>query len=140
MQSEYNSMVKATGVSTTFRLSVFVSALCFVTAAVSPWLHELILPTYVSVLMLTLLGGNGRSTNIREIATSILGVVYAGYLPSFWVRLRALNDPNFLLADPTRAIWTMGAAVTWWTWTSIVFSGSRSIRPFHHHFRSSAEQ
>jgi phosphatidate cytidylyltransferase len=124
MQSEYNSMVKATGVTTAFRLTIFVSALCYLAAAVSPWLHELILPTYVSVLMVTLLSGNGRSTNISEIATSILGVVYAGYLPSFWVRLRALNEPNFLLADPSRAIWTMGAAVTWWTWTCIVFSGT----------------
>mmetsp|Transcript_27199 Transcript_27199/g.85609 ORF Transcript_27199/g.85609 Transcript_27199/m.85609 type:complete len:224 (-) Transcript_27199:103-774(-) len=82
-----------------------------------------------------------RASTIAEISTTFLGIFYAAYLPSFWVRLRGLgsaigdstrfaflNNLTPLLPAwmprlmPSPDMWTMGAVVTWWTYLSIVFA------------------
>ena len=90
------------------------------------------LPLATSWLMIWLLIFNKKSPSISEISTSLLGMFYVGYLPSFWVRLRALT---YVVAAPTlippflaryewlqAGGWSAGAVITWWTWTTIVFS------------------
>lgn len=77
--------------------------------------------------------------SISDISTSFMGLFYAGYLPSFWVRLRAIHKvvpTRFAALDrfaplvpkwfpqiiPNPNLWTQGAAVTWWTYITIVAS------------------
>jgi phosphatidate cytidylyltransferase len=101
-------------------------------AASFPAYHELVMPFSASFLMIWLLIFNKKSASISEISTSLLGMFYIGYLPSFWVRLRALDH---ILTNPTLFptllgrfkwmnvnSWTDGSVITWWTWTSIVFA------------------
>ena len=127
-QSEYYAMVRATGVEAAEKTGIVASVLCFVCAALFPKHHELVMPLSATFLMLWLLVFNKKSASISEISTSLLGMFYVGFLPSFWVRLRALD-----VAFPTKLplllegiswahadTWTFGAIVTWWTWFSIV--------------------
>jgi hypothetical protein len=95
LQSEYSSIINATGVAPASKMSLAVSSLCYLTAAIAPSLHELVIPMSFSLLAMNLLLTNETPTNIGEYATSVMGVMYTGYLPSFWVRLRSVNAcPN----------------------------------------------
>lgn len=129
-QNEYYNMVRKTGVMPANKTGTLASLACYVTAAMVPNFHELVMPLSSIFLMMWLLIFNKKSPSISEISTSLLGMFYIGYLPSFWVRLRSIdqlaalrvnwfNLPQVLSPD----MWTVGAVVTWWTWTSIVFSG-----------------
>ena len=127
-QSEYYAMVRATGVEPAEKTGIVASVLCFVCAALFPKYHELVMPLSATFLMLWLLVFNKKSASISEISTSLLGMFYVGFLPSFWVRLRALDvvfptKLPLLLEGMSWAhadTWTFGAIVTWWTWFSIV--------------------
>jgi hypothetical protein len=133
-QNEYYAMVRATGVYPAYKIGTVSSLVSFLSAAMFPSLHELVMPLSATLLMIWLLIFNKKSASIGEISTSLLGMFYIGYLPSFWVRLRALDDLSKIRFsnaiskalsqrwyDPEA--WTVGAIVTWWTWTSIVFAG-----------------
>ena len=127
-QSEYYSMVKATGVEPAEKTGIVASVICFLCAALFPKYHELVMPLSATFLMLWLLVFNKKSASISEISTSLLGMFYVGFLPSFWVRLRALEVvfptkfPVLLsgLSWAHAETWSFGAIVTWWTWLSIV--------------------
>lgn len=129
-QYEYYSMVEATGVAPAKKIGILSSILCYVVAAMLPQYHELVMPLSVTMLMLWLLIFKKTSSTISEISTSLLGMFYIGYLPSFWVRLRSLNAMKsvrlpFFLRDKIFVtghsdLFTLGAIITWWTWTSIV--------------------
>lgn len=137
--NEYYAMVKAAGarcedvlVAPAAKTGTVASLACYITAAFFPEYHELVLPLAASWLMIWLLIFNKRSPSISEISTSLLGMFYIGYLPSFWVRLRALQTvtqaPTLFPALLGRfewmqvSSWTAGSMITWWTWTSIVFA------------------
>ena len=138
--NEYYAMVKAAGVkcepdqlvAPAAKTGTIASLACYITAAFFPEYHELVLPLAASWLMIWLLIFNKRSPSISEISTSLLGMFYIGYLPSFWVRLRALQTvtqaPTLFPALLGRfewmqvSSWTAGSMITWWTWTSIVFA------------------
>ena len=121
-------MVRATGVIPAFKTGVISSLACYLTAAYFPSQHEIVMPLSSSFLMLWLLVFNKKSASISEISTSLLGMFYIGYLPSFWVRLRAIDSivptlfpaylSSFSWMNPGQ--WSFGAIMTWWTWTSIV--------------------
>lgn len=127
-QKEYYSMVKATGVEPAEKTSIVTSFFSFACAAIFPSCHELVMPLSATFLMFWLLIFNKKSASINEISTSLLGMFYVGFLPSFWVRLRALEmvfptkfpmlfqNYGWIHADT----WTFGAILTWWTWLSIV--------------------
>jgi CDP-diglyceride synthetase len=99
-------------------------------AAFLPQYHEMVMPMAVSFLMLWLLIFNKEAPKIAEISTSLLGMYYIGYLPSFWVRLRsidAITSNHFTVLFQSfkwmnAEKWTLGAIMTWWTWCSIVFA------------------
>ncbi|KAJ1429290.1 cytidylyltransferase family-domain-containing protein [Ochromonadaceae sp. CCMP2298] len=125
MREEYYNMVRATGVKTA-KNGILAAFLCFATATFYPSLHQMVIPLYTTGLMCFLLATKNRSPSISEISTSIMGVLYLGYMPSFWVRVRAIGDPSFAL--PTMQtmlnprLWSTGACLMWWTFTSIVFA------------------
>lgn len=129
-QREYYTMVRNTGVEPAIKTGLLSSLMCYVSASMFQQYHELVLPLSATMLMIWLLIFNEKSASISEISTTFLGMFYVGYLPSFWVRLRALGEMTPTLFPIilqrwgwTQAdTWTKGAIVTWWTWTSIVFA------------------
>ena len=128
-QSEYYTMVKATGVLPAYKTGILSSILCYFTAAMFPRYHELVMPLSATILMIWLLVFNKKSASISEISTSLLGMFFLGYLPSFWIRLHRITklSDSLALGGPA-AQFTFGSCVTWWTWTSIVFAGDFNNR------------
>lgn len=135
-QNEYYNMLKAIGINPASKTGTISSLMCFVTAAMFPAYHELVMPLSATILMLWLLVFNKKSALISEISTSLLGMFYLGYLPSFWVRLRAIDYATNIrfvsfLSEKLPFVnlapdgWTLGAIVTWWTWCSIAFAGKK---------------
>jgi CDP-diglyceride synthetase len=133
-QNEYFTMVQATGInpaSKTGQLSLLIS---FLTAAMFPKYHELVLPMSATSLMLWLLVFNSKSASINEISTSLLGMFYLGYLPSFWVRLRnivrtfspaaieahRLVFPSWVPWQRYIENWEFGAVCIWWSYLTII--------------------
>lgn len=126
---EYYGMVSATGVSPTTKTGISASIISYLSAAFFPSYHEMIMPLSVIFLMVWLLIFNKKSASIGEISTSLLGMYYIGYLPSFWVRLRGIDNKLVLYTDIFKNQawmhvdwWTIGSFMTWWTWTSIVLA------------------
>ncbi|MBX9697315.1 MAG: phosphatidate cytidylyltransferase [Alphaproteobacteria bacterium] len=132
-QNEYYNMLKAIGINPASKTGTISSLMCFITAAMFPAYHELVMPLSATILMLWLLIFNKKSPLISEISTSLLGMFYLGYLPSFWVRLRAIDyatnirfisflNEKLPFVNLAPDGWTLGAIVTWWTWCSISFA------------------
>lgn len=133
-QSEYYQMVQnKQGILPTKKIGMVSLLMSYTTAAMFPQYHEAVMPLSATILMLWLLVFNKKSALISEISTSLLGMFYIGYLPSFWVRLKtdaALGiivpwmPPLLLQKLPWLKAheWTVGSILTWWTWTSIVFA------------------
>ncbi|CAM9670103.1 unnamed protein product [Ectocarpus sp. 12 AP-2014] len=94
----------------------------------------------ISYIMCYFLLVRRTPATIGDISTTFMGVFYGAYLPSFWVRLRALGTVSFdtitteannrlnhrMVAPkhlPPRACppsYSQGALITWWTYNTIV--------------------
>lgn len=129
-QMEYYRMVRNTGIEPAIKTGIVSSLMCYVTAAMAPQYHEFVMPLSATQLMLWLLIFNKKAASISEISSTFLGIFFMGYMPSFWVRLRALGEISPTLFPlilkqwgwTGASTWTQGAVVTWWTWTSTVFA------------------
>lgn len=129
-QLEYYQMVGNTGVEPAKKTGIVASCLSFFIASAMPQYHEFVMPLTATFLMIWLLIFKKQRSSINEISSTFLGMFYLGYLPSFWVRLRALGEMRATLFPlilqkwgwTNASFWTHGAIVTWWTWTSIVFA------------------
>lgn len=135
-QREYHRMCVKAGTIPARRISLVSTLLMFIIATINPALHEMVLPLGGTAVMVWLLLMRKAPAKISEVATTILGMFYIGYLPSFWIRLRGLGDvhpsafakymarvwpawmPLNLVPDPTA--WTEGAIVIFWTYLTIV--------------------
>ncbi|NET56755.1 MAG: phosphatidate cytidylyltransferase [Symploca sp. SIO2E6] len=100
-QSEYFQLVQAKGMAPAAKTTLAVSQLLLITAALSPTLTDAVFPLVGTFICFYLLFQPKLAT-IADISASILGLLYGGYLPSYWVRLRVgLNqDPSL----PSHAI------------------------------------
>lgn len=90
-QLEYFQLVRAKGIAPAAKTTLVVSQVLMVTTTVNPTLADAIFPVAGSLICFYLLFLPKLAT-IADISTSILGLFYAGYLPSFWVRLRSLGQ------------------------------------------------
>jgi len=145
-QLEYYRMVMNAGIYSARRISVVGACSMFITALFAPDLHQLCLPFMTLAAMMWFLMMRQQVTNISEIATTVTGMLYLGYIPSFWVRLRLLgaargetrlaplvepllnflgtkasNLPAFIPKSIHLPI-TTGAIFIFWTWLCIAFS------------------
>jgi len=132
-QLEYFRMVHRSGIHPARKISLVGTAFLYYMAVANPAIHEMVLPLCGTAVMLWMLVMRSEMGTISDISTTFMGLFYTGFLPSFWVRLRALGQieptrlaavkwinkiwPGFL---PAPDIWTVGAQITWWTYTSIV--------------------
>ncbi len=88
-QSEYFQMVKATKSKPAAKTTMIVSQALIISAQAKPELTEAILAIAGTFTCFYLLF-RPRLASISDISSSILGLFYCGFLPSYWVRLRAL--------------------------------------------------
>ncbi len=90
-QLEYFQLVRAKGIAPAAKTTLVVSQILLITATVSSTLADAVLPVAGTFICFYLLFQPKLAT-IADISASILGLFYGGYLPSYWVRLRALGS------------------------------------------------
>jgi phosphatidate cytidylyltransferase len=84
---EYFRMVRAKGIAPAAKTTIVISELLLITATVAPNLTDAMFPLGGTLICFYLLF-QPKMASIADISSSILGLFYGGYLPSYWVRLR----------------------------------------------------
>lgn len=90
-QLEYFQMVRAKGIAPAAKTTLAVSQALLFIATVSSTLADAVMPVAGTFICFYLLF-QPKFATIADISTSILGLFYGGYLPSYWMRLRAINS------------------------------------------------
>jgi len=90
-QLEYFQLVHAKGIAPAAKTTLAVSQALLLISTVSPTLADAVFPVAGTFICFYLLFQPKLAT-IADISTSILGLFYGGYLPSYWVRLRSLGQ------------------------------------------------
>ncbi|PPS41192.1 phosphatidate cytidylyltransferase [Chroococcidiopsis sp. TS-821] len=90
-QLEYFQLVRAKGIAPAAKTTLAVSQALLVIATVSSTLADAVMPVAGTFICFYLLFQPKLAT-IADISTSILGLFYGGYLPSYWVRIRAIGN------------------------------------------------
>ena len=84
-------MVRAKGIAPAAKTTLAVSQALLIIATVSSTLVDAVMPVAGTFICFYLLF-QPKFATIADISTSILGLFYGGYLPSYWVRLRAIGN------------------------------------------------
>ena len=100
-QREIFQLVQAKGILPAAKITLFVSQLLIIFAHVSPSLAHAVLPLGGTFICFYLLF-QPKFATIADVAASILGLFYGGYLPSYWIRLRDLDSFSTL---PLEGFW-----------------------------------
>lgn len=103
-QLEYFQLVRAKGIEPAAKTTFVVSQLLLITAAIAPSLTDAMFPVAGTLICFYLLFLPKMST-IADIATSLLGLFYGGYLPSYWIRLRVGLDLEVESVLPLNGYW-----------------------------------
>lgn len=111
-QLEYFDLVRATGIAPAAKTTLVVSQVLLFIATVSSTLADAVMPVAGTFICFYLLFQPKLAT-IADISTSILGLFYGGYLPSYWVRLRALDSAT-ISNLPLGGYWPQ-------TWTNFTY-------------------
>ncbi len=85
--TEYFQLVRSTGTEPAGKTTIFLSLILLVTAAIVPSLVDPMFALAGTLICFYLLF-QPKIATIADIATSILGLFYGGYLPGYWIRLR----------------------------------------------------
>ena len=92
-QLEYFQMVRAKGIAPAAKTTIVASLALLIISTVSPTLADAILPLAGTFICFYLLF-QPKFATIADIAASVLGLFYCGYMPSYWVRLRSLGSAD----------------------------------------------
>ena len=90
-QLEYFQLARAKGIEPAGKTTLVVSQVLLVVATFSSDLADAVFPVAGTFICFYLLF-QPKFASIADISTSILGLFYGGYLPSYWVRLRSLES------------------------------------------------
>ncbi len=107
-QQEYFQLVRAKGIAPAAKTTLAVSQALLIIATVSSTLADAVMPVAGTFICFYLLFQPKLAT-IADISTSILGLFYGGYLPSYWIRLRSLDSAavsNLPLGGYLPTTWT----------------------------------
>jgi phosphatidate cytidylyltransferase len=86
-QLEYFELVRAKNIAPAIKTTLGISQVMLIVATINPDLTDALFP----------LGGTGicfyllfqpKLATIADISTSLLGLFYGGYLPSYWIKIR----------------------------------------------------
>ena len=119
-QKEYFNLVRAAGIAPTVKTTMIVSQLLLVICTLDDNLADAVMPLVGTFICFYLLFQPKRAT-IADLSASILGLFYTGYLPSYWVRLRAI-DSAMVSNLPLGAYLPQD-------WKSILFAGNFTELP-----------
>lgn len=121
-QYEYHSILQASGnTNPSWRVTAAATTMSFLAAAAAPQAHELVIPLSASILLLGLLLSSNRIPTISEITSNFYGLFYFGYLPSFWVRLYAMDWAG-VSGSAGSSQQQIGGLLLMWTWACIAFA------------------
>lgn len=90
-QREYFDMARAKGAEPATKTTLLVSQGLILVSNLAPSLVEPMLAIAGTFICFYLLF-QPKIASIADISSSILGLFYGGYLPSYWIRLRALDN------------------------------------------------
>ncbi len=120
-QQEYFQLVRAKGIRPAAKTTVVASQLLLITALLAPHWAEAVLCLAGTFICFYLLF-RPKMASIADIAASVLGLFYTGYLPSYWVRLRGLGEVSPAVLH-WGAYWpTSGPLPTGLTYTLLAFA------------------
>ncbi|PSB04674.1 phosphatidate cytidylyltransferase [Merismopedia glauca] len=123
---EYFQLVRAKGINPAAKTTVVLSLLLLIIACVAPQLADPLFPL-AGMLICFYLIFQPQLATIADISTSILGLFYGGYLPTYWIRLRLELTPAIAAPLPLNGYWPtswtdMGAMPQGLTVTLLAFS------------------
>lgn len=90
-QVEYFQLVGAKGIAPAAKTTLVVSQALLLISTIEPTLADAVFPVAGTFICFYLLF-QPKFATIADISASIMGLFYGGYLPSYWVRLRALGQ------------------------------------------------
>lgn len=90
-QEEFFKMARAKGILPAAKTTLIVSQVLMVMSQIQPQVADAIFPVAGTFICFYLLF-QPKIATIADIAASIMGLFYCGYLPSYWVRLRGLGQ------------------------------------------------
>jgi phosphatidate cytidylyltransferase len=90
---EYFDLARAKGIAPAARTTIAMSLLLLVAGAIAPTLSDILMPLAGTAICFYVLF-QPKPATIADLSSSILGLFYGGYLPSFWVRLRAIGSED----------------------------------------------
>lgn len=90
-QLEYFQLARAKGIAPAAKTTLVVSQALLVISNLSPTLADAIFPVAGTLICFYLLF-QPKFATIADISASLMGLFYGGYLPSYWVRLRSLEQ------------------------------------------------
>ncbi len=93
-EQEYFQLVRAKGIQPAAKTTIFLSLILLFSAMVSSAITDALMPIAGTLICFYLLFKPNFATN-ADISTSVFGLFYGGYLPSYWVRLRSLDSAEF---------------------------------------------
>lgn len=111
-QLEYFELARLKGLAPARKTTLAVSQVLLVICTIAPSVADAVLPIAGTCICFYLLFQPKLAT-IADISSSILGLFYGGYLPSYWVRLRSLGGLESSNL-PLNGYWP----VTWTNWDS----------------------
>jgi phosphatidate cytidylyltransferase len=103
-QLEYFDLVRAKGIAPATKTTLVVTQILVVVSNLNPGLADAIFPVAGTLICFYLLF-QPKFATIADISASIMGLFYVGYLPSFWIRLRSLEQAQFSNL-PLDGFWT----------------------------------
>eukprot|EP00177_Eucheuma_denticulatum_P002832 GFKZ01005078.1.p1 GENE.GFKZ01005078.1~~GFKZ01005078.1.p1 ORF type:complete len:382 (-),score=31.60 GFKZ01005078.1:147-1292(-) len=127
---EYYRMVAAKGHLPAYKMGLCVTAATILSSAISPPIADVVFPVGGTLICIYLLFRQHKIATIADISTTFMGLFYAGYLPSFWVRLHAFAPfdgagVSGLVANAIATMWpgavgfgpriTPGSMLVFWT-------------------------
>jgi phosphatidate cytidylyltransferase len=95
-QLEYFQLARAKGIAPAGKTTLVVSQALLIISNLSPTLADAVFPVAGTFICFYLLF-QPKFATIADISASIMGLFYGGYLPSYWVRLRSLSQPELSL-------------------------------------------
>ncbi|MBU6229938.1 MAG: phosphatidate cytidylyltransferase [Cyanobacteria bacterium REEB459] len=110
-QLEIFRLVQAKGIVPATKTTLVVSQMVLIAAYLSPPLADALLPLAGTFICFYLLFQPQVAT-IADVAASILGLFYGGYLPSFWIRLRNLDQVQAANL-PLQGYWPQNWRLDW---------------------------
>lgn len=93
-QLEYFDLVRAKGIAPAAKTTLVVTQVLLFVSNLNPALADAIFPVAGTLICFYLLF-QPKFATIADISASIMGLFYVGYLPSFWIRLRSLEQAQY---------------------------------------------